>query len=476
MSENIAVAKEASDLSASSKSSSNTSVANDRLKFSSILGYGLGDIACNFAFTMGSMFLLIYYTDVAGMDAAAIGTMLLSVRIFDAFADIFAGRVIDSVKTRFGKFRPFLITASIPLFIMSIVVFYVPSGLTHGEKLIYAYVSYALLGVFYSFTNIPYGSLCTVMTQDPVSRSKLSVARSLGGSLTSTLLAFVIGSQLRSLDPESAQGTYLTYTIILAILGYFFFCICFFTSEERVERNIDRPSLKDSVRTIKQNTPLLILSAATIFVVISLFSSLASNLYFVRYVLKDMDMFAPIVLTQTLFGALVTAPIVPFLVKRYGKKPTFLCGSALGVIGNVSFFFAHNFENHYMALVPLALASIGLGIILALVWAMEADTVEYGEYKTQNRVEGLTYSLFSLFRKCGHAIGGALPAFIYSASGYVANAEQTESALLGIRATVSLVPAAGLLIAGLIIVFYPLNDARFQQIMQELKSRKASTN
>lgn len=447
---------------------------DDKLKFSSIAGYFFGDIGCNFAFTMGSMFLLSYYTDVAGMDAAAIGTMLLCVRIFDAFADIFAGRIIDSVKTRWGKFRPFLITASIPLFILSILVFYVPSSLTHTEKLIYSYVTYALLGFFYSFTNVPYGSLCTVMTQDPVSRAKLCVARSLGGALTSSLLAFVLGSQLRGADPETAQGTYLTYTIILAIFGYFFFVICFKTSEERVERVVERPSLKGSIGTVAKNYPLLILSAATIFVMIALFSSMASNIYFVRYVLKDMDMFAPVVLTQTLFGAAVTTPLVPYLVKRVGKKKTFLCGTIIGVIGNVSFFFAHNLENHYLMLIPLAVASIGLGIILALMWAMEADTVEYGEYTTGNRIEGLTYSLFSLFRKCGLALGGALPAYIFSISGYIANTEQTETALLGIRSTVSLVPAAALILASIIIICYPLNDERFKTIMTALKERRST--
>lgn len=134
---------------------------NQQLSWRTIVGYSLGDVANNFAFAMGALFLLSYYTDVAGVGAAAAGTMLLLVRVFDAFADVFAGRVVDSVNTRWGKFRPFLLFGTAPLMIFSVLVFWVPTDWSHSSKVVYAYLTYMGLGLCYSLVNIPYGSLAT---------------------------------------------------------------------------------------------------------------------------------------------------------------------------------------------------------------------------------------------------------------------------------------------------------------------------
>lgn len=150
---------------------------NQQLSWRTIVGYSLGDVANNFAFAMGALFLLSYYTDVAGVGAAAAGTMLLLVRVFDAFADVFAGRVVDSVNTRWGKFRPFLLFGTAPLMIFSVLVFWVPTDWSHGSKVVYAYLTYMGLGLCYSLVNIPYGSLATAMTQQPQSRARLGAAR-----------------------------------------------------------------------------------------------------------------------------------------------------------------------------------------------------------------------------------------------------------------------------------------------------------
>ena len=150
---------------------------NQQLSWRTIVGYSLGDVANNFAFAMGALFLLSYYTDVAGVGAAAAGTMLLLVRVFDAFADVFAGRVVDSVNTRWGKFRPFLLFGTAPLMIFSVLVFWVPTDWSHSSKVVYAYLTYMGLGLCYSLVNIPYGSLATAMTQQPQSRARLGAAR-----------------------------------------------------------------------------------------------------------------------------------------------------------------------------------------------------------------------------------------------------------------------------------------------------------
>lgn len=171
---------------------------NQQLSWRTIVGYSLGDVANNFAFAMGALFLLSYYTDVAGVGAATAGTMLLLVRVFDAFADVFAGRVVDSVNTRWGKFRPFLLFGTAPLMIFSVLVFWVPTDWSHSSKVVYAYLTYMGLGLCYSLVNIPYGSLATAMTQQPQSRARLGAARGIAASLTFVCLAFLIGPSIKN--------------------------------------------------------------------------------------------------------------------------------------------------------------------------------------------------------------------------------------------------------------------------------------
>ena len=178
------------------------------------------------------------------------------------------------------------------------------------------------------------------------------------------------------------------------------------------------------------------------------------------------------VLIQILIGGVVIAPFVPGLVRRLGKKNTFLTGCAVAFVGFMAFYFL-TAVNFYVAMVGLTIASIGLGISMTVTWALEADTVEYGEYKTGIRIEGLTYSLFSLTRKCGQALGGSIPAFILGLCGYVANQDQTPEVIHGIRMAIALIPAIAIACSFLVMFFYPLTDTYFKNMLQEIVSRRA---
>ena len=164
------------------------SFVNERLPKRSIVGFGFGDFANNLAFSLSTGFLLYYYTDVAGLSAAAVATMFFVVRLWDAFADMFAGRLVDRTMTRMGKFRPFILFGAVPLLFLSFLTFHVPSSIDDGAKLLYAYVTYAVLGLLYSLVNIPYGSLASAMTQSVKERAKLMSSRFFGGALGGVVL------------------------------------------------------------------------------------------------------------------------------------------------------------------------------------------------------------------------------------------------------------------------------------------------
>ena len=442
------------------------------LTWRNVIGFGLGDVANNFAFAMGALFLLNYYTDVAGISAAAAGTMLAAVRIYDAVMDIVAGRVIDRTSTRWGRFRPFLLWGSLPLMLLSVAVFSVPASWDATDKLIYAYVTYALLGTAYSFVNIPYGSLATVMTQQPRERAMLGASRTIMAALTFSFLALVLGPVVRSVSGAELQTRLTQFTLILAVMGLGFYFFCFRSTREVVERDVERPALKESVGTLFSNQPLLILCLIALCVLIGYFSMSASAMYFARYVLGDPKQFVSIIVITSLFGTLVSAPLVPMMVGRIGKKKTFLFGLSMGVLGFLSLYFAPASSKIWIFF-SLSVAAVGVMIPMTVMWALEADTVEYGEWKTGIRIEGLTYSFFSFTRKCGQALGGSIPAFLLAASGYIPNsAEQSDGALLSIQQGIALVPAIAFMLAFILMLFYPLTDQRHAELVQEIKDRR----
>src|SRR3954469_8579602 len=220
--------------------------ATKKLGLPQYFGYASGDAANNLAFSMTSMFLLLYYTDVAEISAAAVGTMFLVVRFWDAVADLFAGRLVDRTQTRWGKFRPFILFGALPLLLMSVAVFSIPNGLHgHAGALVWAYVTYALLGLLYSLVNIPYGWLAAAMTQVPTERAKRASWRVYGSNLTILMLAFVVAPQIKGSDNLQRSLTITTLAFVVLGAGLYFFT--FMTAKEQVQRDVPQVSLRQSL-------------------------------------------------------------------------------------------------------------------------------------------------------------------------------------------------------------------------------------
>ncbi len=239
------------------------------------LGYAAGDAANNLAFSMTSFFLLIYYTDVVGISAAAAGTLFLVIRIWDGFADIFAGRTVDRTMTRWGKFRPFFIVAGLPVLLLSVATFTVPSLFDgSGAKLLVAYLTYGLLGLAYSLVNIPYGSLAAAMTQQPGERAKLASFRMIGTALTTIMLAFVVSPQIQQYkgDPDGFQHSLLITTTVFAVIGFALYLLLFVTARETVQRDVEHVSARQSFTTLKSNKPLIMLCLASLAFLTAMFS------------------------------------------------------------------------------------------------------------------------------------------------------------------------------------------------------------
>jgi glucuronide carrier protein len=452
-----------------------TAPAPPRLGPLQYLGYAAGDAANNLAFSMTSMFLLVYYTDVAGISAAAAGTLFLLIRIWDGFADIFAGRTVDRTMTRWGKFRPFFLFGAAPLMLLAFATFTLP-GVVNGSglTLLVAYLTYGLLGLAYSLVNIPYGSLASAMTQRPEERGRLASFRMIGTALTGILLAFVVAPQVKRYtgDPDGFQHSLAITMGVFAVVGFGLYMFLFATSRETVQRDVASVSMRQSFDTLRHNRPLVMLCVASLAFLTALFSLQTVQVYYARDVLGNANLLT--LLTVLSVGSIfVIAPLIPRLVTAIGKKKAFLGFGVVGVAAGVGITLSPP-SVVWVPLLFFALMGISTAGVNTLMWALEADTVEYGEWKTGVRTEGITYALFSFTRKLGQAVGGALAAFVIGAGGYVGGvAAQSQSAINAIRFASGFAPAIFILIGIAIFFRYPLTEQTFATMVAETAARRA---
>jgi glucuronide carrier protein len=453
-----------------------TAPAPPRLGPLQYLGYAAGDAANNLAFSMTSMFLLVYYTDVVGITAAAAGTLFLLIRVWDGVADIFAGRTVDRTMTRWGKFRPFFLFGAAPLMLLAFATFTLPGQVSgHGLKLLTAYVTYGLLGLAYSMVNIPYGSLASAMTQRPAERGRLASFRMIGTAVTGILLAFVVAPQVKRYTghPDAFQHSLAVTMGVFAVVGFGLYMFLFATSRETVQRDVASVSMRQSFNTLKHNRPLVMLCLSSLAFLTALFSLQTVQVYYARNVLGNANLL-PILTVLSVGSIFVIAPFIPRLVVAIGKKKAFLGFGVIGVVAGVGISISPP-SVPWVPIMFFALMGVSTAGVNTLMWALEADTVEYGEWRTGVRTEGITYALFSFTRKLGQAVGGALAAFIIGAGGYVGTvAVQSQSTINAIRFASGFAPAIFILIGIAIFFRYPLTEQTFARMVAETAARRAA--
>lgn len=453
-----------------------------RLGLKQYSGYAAGDAANNLAFSMAGSFLLLYYTNVVGLEAAPLGTMFLLIRFWDALADLGVGRAVDGKKPgRLGKFRPFILYFSLPLLISSMMIFSANTffpGMSATQGLIYAYITYAVMGTLYSLVNIPYGSIAPAMTQVPTERAKLATWRVYGSNITILMLSFVVAPQIKKFvgDPTGLQRSLFITTAIFVVVGMALYLYTVATVKERVHRDVAAPSMKESFRTLTHNKPLLWLCVGSLMFLTGLTALGTMAPYYAIYVLNDPQYIAWNAVAQAV-GTFLVAAFIPLIVRKFGKKNGYISLGIVGVIAGAILTLAPR-ETPMVAVIGFFVLGIGMGGVNTLMWALEGDTVEYGEWKTGIRTEGTTYALFSFTRKMGQALGGAFGAY---ALGWVAfnsqaakdGVAQSAGTIDGIQLAAGALTGGFILISLLIMAFYPLTEKVFKQIVGEIAARRA---
>ena len=421
---------------------------------------------------MVSAFLLIYYTDVAGIPAATAGTLFLVVRVWGGLTDLLAGRRVDATETRWGRFRPYLLFGSVPLMLSLVALFSIPSGLGSGQKVVWAYVTYALFSLAYSFVNIPYGSLAAAMTQEPDVRAKLSSVRAVAASVTILAIAVIVSPQVSG--SGDLQRSLTITTLVFAAIGIGLYLWCFAISRETVRRDAEQVGLRDTIGMIRRNRPLVLLCASTLLFLTGMFAQQTVGVYYARDVLGNADLYIVMTLVQTI-GMILAAAMIPKAVEAAGKKRVFLLAGAVAAASAVVLAVAPGSEPA-VGIAGFGVLGVGLGSINTLIFAFQADTVDYGEWNSGIRAEGASYSVLSFTRKVGQGVGGAAAAYTIGLGGYVSGAAgQTEDAVTSIRVAMGVVPAVVILGATAVMATYPLTEKVFRRMVAEVAERRAAS-
>ena len=446
----------------------------------------MGDMGGLLSFSLISAFLQMFYTDSLHIPLGKITVLMLVARIWDAINDPIWGAFIDSRKpTKYGRFRPYILWMSFPMAVASVLMFTKIPGLSDNQYLIFAYITYILYGMMYTGVNIPYGSLASVITDDEIERSSLSMWRSIGagvGGLPAQILLPLMvfstvigenGNEIKILD-----STKLTTAVAcLAVLSLIIFSTHFKLTKERVTLPVQKERNYNVLETIKallKNKPFIVLCIVSMLLIA--FQMYTQTTY--NYLLKNFYNKPGLYSLVTIFTYLPMALFLPFmskLIRRFGKKEICAAGIAFSAIINVIMYllkFTPVVENPYVFLVLLFFSGAGQTFLVLEVWALVMDVIDYHEYLTHRREEGTSYAFYSFARKLGQTLAGAGSSALLGKIGYDVNkvdVGQDAEVISRLYDITTLVPAIMLIITFVLLAFcYKLSKKKLEELHKEL--------
>ena len=441
------------------------------------IGYALGDFGCAAFFAFVSSYLMVFYTDVLGISAAAVGTLFIVARIWDAINDPIMGALVDKVGTsKHGKFRPYVVKFGLPMVVVGILAFTAIPSLPESMKLPYAYVTYILFGMLCTAVNIPYGSLASVMSNDPDERTALSTFRNIGSIGANLLVMFFVPKVIFNAQGAVTAEGFMTCAVVLAVISSISFFLNFRLTRERIIHKVNK-----NKKNIGQTLKGLVKNRAFIGVALASFTMMAGMLTVSAlnvFLFKDYFKAPKLTALGGMIGMLASFVIIPFagvIVKKLGKKETSVLGALISSVTYVGMLFIPNLTAPVYIVLSFV-AGLGTGLINTIIWALVGDAIDYQEYITGERNEGTVYSSYSLARKLAQAISGGIGGFALSILGYQSGVvEQSASVGVGIKNIAIGGAAIGYILTSLILIFiYNLSKKKVAEMNKVLEERRVA--
>lgn len=430
------------------------------------ISYGYGDAASNFVWGMVNSYLLFFYTDVFGITAAAAGTLFLITRIFDAVNDPLMGIIVDKTKSKHGKTRPYILYLAIPFGILSVITFITPDISVTG-KIIYAYITYGVLGIIYTMINIPYGALMPLMTRNSKEKGELNSYRAIGRSVGTIVVASATLPLVNYLGGGNQQLGFPIVMAIYSVIGIILFWLTFKNCRENVQptaKEQKHTDIKKSFVQMFKNKYWLLISANTFLWFIRMGVMNGVMIYYVKYVLEQPGM-APLYLTLLNVANLVGGFFALSILRKYSSRNSSMLMLAIAAVLLASLFFVEG-QSMILFSIIFFVANILIGYSDPATLTMLGDTIDYQEWKFGERPEGLLVSSYSFSTKFGVAIGSSLIGYALSWAGYDPSAV-TESAQTMIRTLMLGLPILFTVLQVVVLFFYKL-DRHHTQIVKDL--------
>ncbi len=439
-----------------------------RLGFGRKLSYGLGDFGFGLMFLTASQFLLFYYTDVLGIDPSVAGWVFGAAVIWDAVIDPVMGALANRTSTKWGRYRPFLLFAAVPLAAAWALVF-LPTGLTGWQLVLFALGAHLIFRSVYTIAFMPYLALSAAMTDDSGERGALAAYRLVFQAFAGVLAAFATLGLVERLG-GGQQGWFATAAIYGAASAALLMLVFAAAREQTTGEALKvRPSFAQIFQVLKHNSAFWLVCSAFLIGSVGFVFFNKSLPYWVTYGL-GIPNFGPF-LGLLALGITGTIPLWAILSKRTSKRKVFLIGSMVSIVACVGLWLAPETRAFWMPLIMLLGAGNG-GVILSS-WAMMPDTVELAEYRTGTRGEGAVFGFVSFVQKASLGLAAGALGETLDLIGYTANEAQSAETMASMKALMLGVPALFYMGAAAFISFYPLDAVTHGRLVKVLERRRA---
>ena len=441
--------------------------------------YGMGNFACQLSFTMVNMYLAYFYTDVFGLSAAAVATLLLVAKVWDGINDPMMGALMDKTYTRVGGYRTYMIAGAVALVLFTILTFSVP-GFGDSGKLFYAYVTYIGLGMAYTVMNVPFNALPSRMTDNPKRLNQLFASSMWAGGLGSTVLGMCTMPLILMLGNGVQEAGYQKTAIVYAVVSLPMVLLMVRLCKENpdIAKAKEITAAKEGekgtsffgfIKSIFTNKNLLCVYVYMFCAMFSQIGRASTAFYYYMFCVGNMAWASVLMSVSGLVG-LVLIPFVPALIGKYGKKKVVIVSQIIQIIGLIM-MFAGPYTNIPYTIAANLVYGLGGGYS-ACVGAMIVDALDNYEYRTGVRNDGVAFAFNGLMTKISAAIAGSIGLMVMASFGYTNGADLTERALTGINTGVNIVPLVAAAAAIVPMLLFDLNEEKMTVIRQTLKERR----
>lgn len=438
-------------------------------KWGKRIGYGIGDLGCNLVFSTMASYLMVFYTDVFGISAAAAGTMMLVTKFIDALTDTGMGLIVDRTHTKWGQGRPYFLLGAVPFALFTFLTFYIPDLGSTG-KVVWAYVTYCLLCTAYTVVNIPLNTIVPRLTSDVHERDILVSTRMVCAMAGTAIVMSITAPLVKFFGKGNEARGYLITMTIYGIVAMLIFFVTFASTEEVVP-----PSVTQKHTSIVEDFKGLTGQAWILFLLNLFYFSLyvvrsTTVIYYFKYNLNRSDWLSLVGILGILSG-LPMLLLLPALEKKFSKRNLMFFSIALYIAGDLLIFVGRN--SAFCLLAGLVITGLGIYGVFGITFAMQPDVIDYSEYKKNASVSGLIAAFQGFFVKGGMGLTSFIIGAFLKNGGYVANAVQTEKALSYIEICFIWIPIVLCVLIAVLTYFYKLDGLR-EEMTAELESRRGN--